>query len=164
MLSEADTCRKFVLPKLYAAGWTDDQICEQRFFTPGRIVVHGNSATRRIGKRADYLLRYTRDIVLAVVEAKASYKNPADGLHQAKDYAQILGLKWAYSTNGHGIVEFDFTTGKETEFTDFPSPSELWGMSALNSKIDYRCDCRAVLDAVQSHDGQGTALLPRDRH
>jgi type I restriction enzyme R subunit len=126
MPTEADTCRRYVTPKLYAAGWTDDQICEQRFFTPGRIVVHGNSASRRIGKRADYLLRYTRDVFLAVVEAKASYKNPSDGLQQAKDYAQILGLKWAYSTNGHGIVEFDFTTGKETERTDFPSPSELW--------------------------------------
>lgn len=26
MLTEADTCRKYVLPKLYTAGWTDDQI------------------------------------------------------------------------------------------------------------------------------------------
>jgi type I restriction enzyme R subunit len=135
MPSEADTCRKFVLPKLYAAGWTDDQICEQRFFTPGRIVVHGNTATRRTGKRADYLLRYTRDIVLAVVEAKASHNNPADGLQQAKDYAQILGLKWAYSTNGHGIVEFDFTTGKESERTDFPSPSELWARQRSIQKL-----------------------------
>jgi RHS repeat-associated protein len=30
MPTEADTCRKFVLPKLYAAGWNDDQINEQR--------------------------------------------------------------------------------------------------------------------------------------
>ena len=49
--------------------------------------------------------------MLAVVEAKAAYKLPGDGLQQAKDYATILGLKFAYSTNGHGIVEFDFTTG-----------------------------------------------------
>lgn len=33
MLTEADTCRKYVLPKLYAAGWTDDQISEQKTFT-----------------------------------------------------------------------------------------------------------------------------------
>jgi len=45
--------------------------------------------------------------MLAVVEAKPDYKKPADGLQQAKDYAQILGLKFAYSTNGHGIVEVD---------------------------------------------------------
>jgi type I site-specific restriction endonuclease len=36
--TEADTCRKHVLPKLYAAGWTDDQISERRYFTDGRIV------------------------------------------------------------------------------------------------------------------------------
>jgi type I site-specific restriction endonuclease len=26
---ESDTCRDFVLPRLKAAGWTDDQIIEQ---------------------------------------------------------------------------------------------------------------------------------------
>lgn len=30
MANEADTCRKYVLPKLYHSGWTDDQINEQR--------------------------------------------------------------------------------------------------------------------------------------
>jgi hypothetical protein len=33
---------------------------------------------------------------------------PGDGLQQAKDYAQILDLKFAYSTNGPGIVEHDY--------------------------------------------------------
>jgi len=37
--NEADTCRKYVLPKLYDAGWSDDQISEQKTFTDGRIVV-----------------------------------------------------------------------------------------------------------------------------
>ena len=112
MITEADTCRKYVLPKLYAAGWNDDQISEQKSFTDGRILVVGNKARRRPAKRADYLLRYARDFMLAVVEAKAAYKLPGDGLQQAKDYAEILGVKFAYSTNGHGIVEFDFTTAK----------------------------------------------------
>jgi hypothetical protein len=30
--TEADTCRKYVLPNLYQAGWTDDQINEQHPF------------------------------------------------------------------------------------------------------------------------------------
>src|ERR1019366_4318536 len=100
-LSEADTCRKYVLPKLYAAGWTDDQISEQKTFTDGRIVVVGDKVKRREQKRADYLLRYKRDFGIAVVEAKSIYKKPGDGLQQAKDYAQTLGLKFAYATNGH---------------------------------------------------------------
>ncbi|NLE94605.1 MAG: DEAD/DEAH box helicase family protein, partial [Dehalococcoidia bacterium] len=63
---------------------------------------------------------------LAVVEAKASHKNPGDGLQQAKEYAQILDLKFAFSTNGHGIIEFDFLTGRETNCASFPTPDELW--------------------------------------
>ena len=49
MPTEADTCRKFVVPKLQAAGWDTDphSIAEQRFFTPGRIVAHGTRALRR---------------------------------------------------------------------------------------------------------------------
>ncbi len=126
-LNEADTCRKYVLPKLYAATWTDEQINEQRTFTDGRIVIAGKRPLRRPQKRADYLLRYRRDFPIAVLEAKASYKNPGDGLQQAKEYALILGLKFAYSTNGHGIVEHDFLSGNETDLVQFPTPDELWG-------------------------------------
>ncbi|GIW54152.1 MAG: type I restriction enzyme EcoAI R protein [Nitrospiraceae bacterium] len=126
MTTEADTCRKYVLPKLYAAGWTDDQISEQRTFTDGRIIVAGTTVRRGPQKRADYLLRFRPNLMLAVVEAKASHKNPGDGLQQAKEYAQILDLKFAYSTNGHGIVEYDFLTGKESKLNEFPSPDQLW--------------------------------------
>ncbi len=147
MATEADTCRKYVLPKLYAAGWTDDQISEQRTFTDGRIMVAGTRVWRRPQKRADYLLRYRPNLMLAVVEAKASYKNPADGLQQAKEYAQILDLKFAYATNGLGIVEHDFLTGKEATLDDFPSPDELW--RRLRSHIGLR-----------SHDQQQRFLSP----
>jgi len=126
MATEADTCRRYVLPKLYAAGWTDDQISEQRTFTDGRIMVAGTKVWRRPQKRADYLLRYRQNFMIAVVEAKASYKNPADGLQQAKEYAQILDLRFAYATNGHGIIERDFLTGQEASLESFPSPEELW--------------------------------------
>jgi len=126
MMSEADTCRAFVLPKLYAAGWTDDQIAEQRTLTAGRIMVVGQKTWRHPQKRADYLLRHKSGTMLAVVEAKASHKKPADGLQQSKDYAQMLDLKFAYSTNGESIVEFDYLRGTETVLDAFPSPDELW--------------------------------------
>src|SRR5579863_1510601 len=125
-INEADTCRTYVVPKLYSAGWEDTQISEQKSFTDGRIMLVGNRAIRRPQKRADYTLRYRRDFPIAVVEAKAAYKNPGDGLQQAKEYAQILGLSFAYATNGHGIVEHDFTTGRDNDLEAFPSPDELW--------------------------------------
>jgi len=51
-ISEADTCRKYVLPKLYDVGWTDDQISEQKTFTDGRIVRLEKRCKRRKQKRA----------------------------------------------------------------------------------------------------------------
>ena len=127
-MNEADTCRKYVVPKLQAAGWDDrpHAINEQRTFTDGRIVFIGGKARRGRQKRADYLLRYRPDFPIAVVEAKALYKHAAEGLQQAKDYAEILGLRFAYATNGDGIVEFDYITGIECSITDFPTPEDLW--------------------------------------
>jgi type I restriction enzyme, R subunit len=43
MPTEADTCRTLVLPKLYAAGWTDDQLAERRTSTKGRSIPRGES-------------------------------------------------------------------------------------------------------------------------
>jgi len=83
------------------------------------------SAHRLPKKRPDYLLRYTRDFTLAAVEAKRESKLPSDGLQQAKDYADLLDLPFAYSTNGHEIVEYDYLTGLERVVAGFASPREL---------------------------------------
>ena len=124
--TEADTCRKEVLPKLYYSQWTDNLILEQRTFTDGMIHVIGRKARRGKARRYDYLLRYSQNLPLAIVEAKSSYKTAADGMQQAKEYAQILGLNFAYATNGAEILEFDFITGVEAKISRFPTPTELW--------------------------------------
>nr|WP_288210432.1 DEAD/DEAH box helicase family protein [uncultured Dysgonomonas sp.] len=134
--SEADTCRKEILPKLYASKWTDDLILEQRTFTDGKIVIIGRKAKRKKAKRFDYLLRYSQNFPIAIVEAKKKYKKAEDGLQQAKEYAQILGLKFAYSTNGTEIIEFDFITGLEVKVDKFPTPTELWDRLNHNDPIE----------------------------
>jgi type I restriction enzyme R subunit len=117
-----------VVPLLQAAGWDSEpySIAEQRTVTDGRIVPVGKGFIRKPPKRVDYLLRYRRDFPLAVVEAKAGYKHAADGLQQAKQYAEMLSLKFAFATNGHEIIEFDYATGVEQNRTDYPTPDELW--------------------------------------
>lgn len=127
-LTEADTCRKYVVPKLVDAGWDSEphSIAEQRTITDGRIVPVGKGFVRKPPRRVDYLLRYRRDFPLAVIEAKAAYKSAADGLQQAKQYAEMLGLKFAYATNGHETIEFDYFTGRETACAGYPAPSDLW--------------------------------------
>ncbi|MGA4112649.1 EcoAI/FtnUII family type I restriction enzme subunit R [Ralstonia nicotianae] len=127
-LNEADTCRLYVTPKLQAAGWDSPphSLNEQKVFTDGRILATGGAVTKGPQKRADYLLRYTRDFSIAVVEAKPEDVPAGTGLQQAKDYAEVLGLKFAYATNGHEIIEFDYITGAETILSTYPTPAQLW--------------------------------------
>ena len=127
-MNEADTCREYVLPKLQQAGWErpPHALAEQQSITDGRIITLGQTAKRLRRKRPDYLLRYAAHQTIAVVEAKREHKSPATGLQQAKAYAEMLGLKFAYATNGQGIVEFDYITGRQSELAEFPTPAELW--------------------------------------
>ena len=128
MMTEADTCREFVTPKLVEAGWGTAQhaIGEQRTFTNGRIIVTGGRVRRGKQRRADYLLYFRRDFPLAVVEAKEVGLPAETGVQQAREYAEILGLKFAYATNGHRIIEIDYIAGTEREVERYASPAELW--------------------------------------
>ena len=70
--TEADTCRMYVLPKLYQAGWSDEQINEQHTFTDGRVIPTAKRVRRGPQKRADYRLRCTRDFPLAVAQPRGT--------------------------------------------------------------------------------------------
>jgi type I restriction enzyme, R subunit len=125
--TEADTCRDYVVPRLKEAGWDDDQIVEQYRITDGRIITIGKKHRRANPLRADYVLEYRPGVPIAVVEAKRSYAIPDKGLQQAKNYAELLDVPFAYSTNGQGIVEDDCHTGIERpDLVGFPSPEVLW--------------------------------------
>ena len=154
--SEADTCREYVTPAIQAAGWGDSpfEIAEQRSFTDGRIVLIGRTAKRREGKRADYLLRYRRDLTLAVVEAKPYKSLAGDGLQQAKDYAEILGLKFAYATNGREIIEFDFLTGIEQKIDRYPTPDELWHRQTVGTPLTSAVAVKTMLQSLNHSTGK----------
>jgi type I restriction enzyme R subunit len=127
-LSEQDICSKYVLPAIIKGGYNlHSQIREQVTFTAGRIQVHGKTISRGEKKRADFILYYKNNLPVAVIEAKDNNHTSGAGLEQAKQYAEALGVSFAYSTNGDEFVEFDFTTGRETTISidEFPSSEEL---------------------------------------
>src|SRR5690348_12559876 len=99
MYNEADTRAKLIDPALHAAGWDEARIKREHYFTKGQIYLVGDRARRKQPLKADYLLRYSEALALAVVEAKEEALNPAAGMQQAKLYAGQLGLLFAYSTN-----------------------------------------------------------------
>ena len=64
--------------------------------------------------------------MIGIVEAKRTRKDAGDGIEQAKRYARLLDVPFAYATNGIKIYEIDRATGLITEPEGFPSPSQLW--------------------------------------
>ena len=127
-LKEQEIRTLFITPALQKKGW---EVCknmrEEYYFTDGRVLVVGSQHSVAEGKKADYLL-YHNGKPIAVVEAKDNKHAVGAGMQQAIDYALILDLKFAYSSNGDSFLEHDFITGKETELTlgNFPTEEELY--------------------------------------
>ena len=131
-LSERDICTKFITPALRKAGWDEmGQIREEVSFTKGRIIVRGKLVSRGKAKRADYVLSYKPNVPIALIEAKDNAHAVGDGMQQALDYAETLGIPFVFSSNGDGFVFHDRIGGgaeKETTLAldAFPSPNDLW--------------------------------------
>ncbi|SRR5579875_1963134 len=131
LLNEADTRAKLIDPKLKASLWGESQIEREHYFvkgkaiTGGRIYLIGEESRRREPQRVDYLLRYHGQMI-AVLEAKSEAYPVDAGLEQAKSYARMLDVPFAYASNGHSFVEFDFLSNQSCERALFPSPDELW--------------------------------------
>lgn len=98
------------------------------YFTDGRIQIEGKKASRKEGKKADYLLYFRPNFPIAIVEAKDNKHTVLGGMRQAIEYADILKVPFAYSSNGDGFVERDMLTGAERNISmdQFPTAEELW--------------------------------------
>lgn len=131
-LSERDICTQFIIPALQKSGWDiGKQVREEVFFTDGRIYVKGPLTARGSRKRADIILYYKPNIPVAVIEAKDNNYPLGAGMQQGLQYAHILDIPVAYSSNGDGFLEHDRSNylGKverELSLGDFPSSQELW--------------------------------------
>ena len=127
-LSEEDIKYRYITPAIEKSGWLKNDIRMEYYFTDGKVIVQGNQTMRGQAKKADYILHKDGHIQLAIVEAKKYNKTIDSGLQQAMDYAQILKIPFAYSSNGKGFIEHDFLTGIERELNldNFPTQEELW--------------------------------------
>lgn len=128
-LTEEDVKFRYISPAIEAKGWTKDSIfMEQRVkFTDGKINLHGNFVHREKPKFADYILYINKATPIAIVEAKDANHSVSYGLQQAKEYAKMLDVKFAFSSNGEGFAMHDFLTGEEQSLgiDEFPTRDEL---------------------------------------
>ena len=133
-LSESDICDKFIRPAMVAAGWNGmDQLFREFPLRTGRVVVRGHKAQRDKSTvlRADYALFYKANIPLAVLEAKDNTQTVGSGMGQAVQYAELLGVPFAFTSNGDGFVFRDATLAdgvleRNLTLDEFPSPQTLW--------------------------------------
>ena len=125
-MTEEDIKFRYITPAL-TAKWPASHITMETQITDGKINLKGNIAVRGQGKRVDYLLYMNDGNPIAVVEAKDNNHTVSFGMQQAKAYAQMLDLKFAYSSNGDAFQEYDFLTGVERQIglDEFPSVDEL---------------------------------------
>ncbi|WP_302951627.1 EcoAI/FtnUII family type I restriction enzme subunit R [Leyella stercorea] len=129
-LSEEDIKLRYITPSIVDKGWSVDNITMETKvkLTDGKINLRGNLVSRGKAKYADYVLYYNRATPIAIVEAKDASHAVAHGLQQAKEYAQMMDVPFAFSSNGMGYQEYDFLTGKERYFSmdQFPTKEDLY--------------------------------------
>lgn len=130
-MSEDDVRAKYITPAVIRAGWPEQMIRRQVFFTNGRIYVKGQLTARGKRKFADYVLYYKPNIPLALIEAKDNGHTIGAGMQQALDYARTLDIPFVFSSNGEGFLFHDNTVingaiERELSMDEFPSPTVLW--------------------------------------
>lgn len=128
-MTEEDIKNKFITPAITMSSWdVKSNVFFEHNFTDGRVIVRGNLTTRAKRKRTDYLLMHKKNYPIAIIEAKDNKHSVGSGMQQAIEYAEILDVPFAYSSNGDGFLEHDMLTGKEKELSmdEFPTPVELW--------------------------------------
>lgn len=125
-MTEEDIKLQYITPAV-TSKWSIGKITMETQITDGKINLKGNFVFREKPKRADYLLYLSVNNPIAVIEAKDNNHSISHGLQQAMEYAKMLDVPFAYSSNGDGFAEHDFLTGQEREFglDEFPTEQEL---------------------------------------
>ncbi|MBR1766277.1 MAG: DEAD/DEAH box helicase family protein, partial [Bacteroidales bacterium] len=110
-------------------------------FTAGRIVFAGHVHHKKQPKYADYLLFDGNvNFPYAIVEAKRSDCDLTKGIQQAIEYAQMLDVPLAISSNGLAFREHDMITGEEREYAmnQFPTLQQMKERVAREKQLDAK--------------------------
>ena len=162
-LSEEDIKLRYITPAILNKNWSVENITMETKvkLTDGRINLRGNLVARGKAKYADYMLYYNRATPIAIVEAKDANHSPSFGMQQAKEYAEMMDIPFAFSSNGFGFHEYDFLTGRERSFSmdEFPTKEELYNrfLSESNHGAGLSAD---ELDVINQPYCTGQNIFP----
>ena len=154
-LTEEDIKLRYITPSILQKGWSVEDIKDITMetkvkLTDGKINLRGNLVARGKAKYADYVLYYNRATPIAIVEAKDANHTVSFGMQQAKEYAQMMDVPFAFSSNGQGYQEYDFLTGAERSFPmdAFPTKEELYArfLTESNGGKGFSDEEKKVID------------------
>ena len=128
-INEADTCRTYVVPKLYSAGWEDTQISEQKSFTDGRIMLVGNRAANTFLAES-YLEGHNTKYAVAPRETADFHQAPAAGL----DLKQVFCLEEERKVSNDWVVQY----GKRWLQIEAENPRGLVGAGSTVAVREHR--------------------------
>ena len=134
--SEADARYRFIDPMVREC-WDAERVLLERPISNGKISPAGRSGKRNEDtvKIPDYVLEIAPNIPICIIEAKSKYVDAIEGMPQAKKYAKLLNVKFAYASNNKIIKEYDDITKQQKTVTKIPCPEELW--NRLNSNFKF---------------------------
>ena len=148
-MTEEDIKLQYITPAILSK-WDINKITMETRITDGMINIRGNKVSRAEAKKADYILYLNPQKPIAIVEAKSNKYGISYGLQQAMEYARMLDVPFAYSSNGDGFYEHDYLTGKERELSldEFPTEEELLArlMSEANDGSGLNDNVRKIID------------------
>lgn len=124
--SEDDTRVKIIDPQLKDSGWEEQYIVRNYPIADDRFYVEGEDYKRLPTRKfADYVLYY-KNMVLAVLEAKAEDEKPMSHLSQAQDYGKRLDVPFVYISNGKTTYLHDRRTLKTEKVKGYMTPDEIY--------------------------------------
>jgi type I restriction enzyme R subunit len=165
-MNEAEIRDHFIDPALDLAGWDRNHRRLEYAITAGRIVNRDGAWNRGEGSEADYILMPHADLHIGVVEAKDGSYGPDEGLQQALDYAGLLDLPFAASSNGQAFVFhdktgllFDGQVERMLAMDQFPNIDTL--LAAFYAWKGWANHETTTLTTPHYHDSSGQGKEPR---
>ena len=141
--SEDDTRVKLIDPKIKESGWKEEYLIRQYAIADDRFLVEGEDYKRLPTRKfADYVLTY-KNVIIAVLEAKAEDEDPIKHLSQAENYGKRLDVPFVYISNGKEIHLHDRRTGKTEQVENYLSPEEIY-----SAYLEWRGMNKTKIDAL----------------
>ena len=155
MITEADTCRKYVLPKLYGAGWNDDQISEQKSFTDGALFPWASRDADVLANGLIIFCAMPETSCWQWSKPRRPTNFPATVFSKRRITRQFSVLNSPIQPTATASSSLTLRPAKSGQLDVFPKPAELWQRFRASEKIEDEEAASRLLTPANAAIGKG---------